>query len=205
MGFDKDSENAKFGFLCQEITIDFLQREYGWEYVSGDRNGKIQNETGFKRAIKNFLKIRTNERGQQIIFTDSDGWENSVLMPDCLFCYDDWNDEYRMIEVKGRRREDDKGLYEKKVKIDEYLVAKNTLNIPTWLIFCVEFDGTFDLYCCEIEKAISLAVVEKRYYIVDGEDYDGLPGRFKKHYSVYLWKTPKGFEKLNKFPIVPNL
>jgi len=199
MGYNKNSYSAVFGDLCQEIVIKFMTKEYGWTWIAGERNSKVENQ-GLFSVLKNFVKIRT-EKEPKIEFVDTDGWNNLVLMPDELFMSEN---SYNLTEIKGRDRSSQNGnkdIFEKKVKIDAYSRTKREFQIPVWLIFCLSKGNGYNIYISDIDNAIENA--SQSYYVQRyGQDEYG--NFFEKTYKTYLWKTPAGFKKLNKVLLPEN-
>jgi len=195
--FVKGSPNALYGDKAQEIVIKYICENYGWKWLAGERNSETKNENIFS-MFKNFLKITNkNDLGKNIgtnlmfEYIDSEGWPiyTFLILPDELFLTP--NNKNKFLEIKGRNHSIQQSkMFEKCNKIDGYSKTKRELNTPVFLVFCIEKINGYNIYSADIDEAIFLAQKSTRYYLDSN--------RQEVYCPVYVWETPKGFDKINK-------
>ncbi len=84
--FVKGSQSAEYGDKAQEIVIKYICENYGWRWLTGERNSEVINENIFS-MFKNLLKIvtrdnRGNNIGTSLMFEyiDDEGWTNNTYL-----------------------------------------------------------------------------------------------------------------------------
>ncbi len=181
-------DNLSFGQDGQDFLINVLEKHFGYKFIAGERFGAIEN-VEFIEEIENCTFIPPDRySGAKLRFLFKNGSFDEVVMPD-VFMERNGTDRFYWVEVK-RHREDSDVISINKSSFDDYEKLSKYYTRNNFEVMCINpsFDGTIDIYRCNIEELINKKPS---------------PTKLKKN-IVYTWKILEVMKKLNRYPVNPE-
>jgi hypothetical protein len=148
-------KNIARGNAVENFLVDFLYEYYGWQFVSGNLNGKLVN----KEYIENLFSCEVLEAdgfsGQKIVFQDG----KKITMPDMLFVskfgYNFW------VEAKSSNSSKFESIDIECRLFEDYLSIQERTKKTLWIVFSRKnIDGTENIYSVKISK-LAEAILER--------------------------------------------
>lgn len=178
-------ENLEIGNRNQNIAINYLVKEMGFELIGGDINGKTIGISEIEEICNcNYIPIDVGKHGAMLEFTKRNGNKIAIVMPDELLLKKK-SGKFRWMEVKST----DKIIFEYLTipvdRIDDYNRIEEYSGIPVFIVFVVPsthgWNGT------------------NLFYTTPKEIISGKNDAFEKNYKDYKIYVDR-LETINKEP-----
>lgn len=128
------NDNLTFGTEKENIAVNYLCREMGFEFIGGDVNGKIVGSSRIEQICKcSYVPIKEFKYGSRLEFKDENGNTVIVTMPDKLLKKKSTL-KLRWMEVKSTRNPLGAVLEISKKRIDNYNKVEYYSGVPVFIV-----------------------------------------------------------------------
>ena len=122
------SQCFSHGNKMQEVFVEYMEDNYGYKFLAGDRNGKTQNIDYIEETLRcQYISPQREINGPMVRMKCSDGIYRNFVMPDELMIS---NNKHQLFDVKNRKIGN---LFEKYGVLDDYRMVGENSGIPVFI------------------------------------------------------------------------